>query len=130
VLPGYINGKVCVNPQRNLGLKDMISPKNFAMPDLNNNSNKIPKTIISFCSIPNLMSPKVDIDREECTGCGLCYNDECPEVFVEGDEGLSDIQEKYRAGEPGQGQIPEELKECANRAADACPVNAIRVLED
>jgi ferredoxin len=76
------------------------------------------------------MSPKVDIDREECTGCGLCYNDECPEVFMEGESAISDVKEEFREGEPGQGKIPENLRGCAEKAADACPVSAIAVLED
>lgn len=76
------------------------------------------------------MSPKVDIDREECTGCGLCYNDECPEVFMEGESSISDVKEEFREGEPGQGKIPENLRGCAEKAADACPVSAIAVLED
>lgn len=76
------------------------------------------------------MSPKVDIDREECTGCGLCYNDECPEVFMEGESGISDVKEEFREGELGQGKIPENLRGCAEKAADACPVGAIAVLED
>ncbi len=76
------------------------------------------------------MSPRVDVDREECTSCGVCYNDECPQVFMEGEDGISEVQEKYRAGEPGQGNIPEDLKECASNAADACPVDAITVEDD
>lgn len=80
--------------------------------------------------ITSLMCPMVDIDREECTGCGLCYNDECPEVFVEGDSGLSNVKDEFKCGEPGQGKIPESLRACAEKAADACPVSAIEILED
>jgi ferredoxin len=93
-------------------------------------SDGIPKRIRQNCSITGLMCPKVDIDREECTGCGLCYNDECPEIFVEGDSGISDIKMALREGEPGQGKIPESLRACAEKAADACPVSAISVLYD
>ncbi|MCE5296684.1 MAG: ferredoxin [Euryarchaeota archaeon] len=70
---------------------------------------------------------KVTIDQNECTGCGLCYNDECPDVFVEGDGGNSALQEKYRKGAPDTGEIPDDKKACAAQAADACPVSAIKV---
>jgi ferredoxin len=38
------------------------------------------------------LMPKVKIDQEACTACGLCYNDECPDVFEEGDEGKSTLK--------------------------------------
>ena len=70
---------------------------------------------------------KVSIDQNECTGCGLCYNDECPDVFVEGDGGNSSLQASFQKGSPDKGEIPDNLKECALKAADACPVSAITV---
>jgi len=70
---------------------------------------------------------KVTIDTNECTGCGICYNDECPDVFVEGDGGNSSLQEKFRKGSPYAGEIPDDKKGCAANAADACPVSAIKV---
>jgi len=73
------------------------------------------------------MTAKVEVDEEECTACGLCYNDECPEVFEEGEGGISSIKEKYRKGEPRKGEVPDDKKECAQKAADACPVSAIKV---
>lgn len=69
------------------------------------------------------------MDREECSGCGLCYNEECPDVFMERD-GHAEIKEEFRTGEPGVGEIPGNLKACAEGAADACPVSAIAVFED
>lgn len=92
--------------------------------------HELPEVTKRSGSIAAFMCPKVDIDREECSGCGLCYNDDCPEVFVEGDSGLSDIKMELREGEPGQGRIPENLRACVEKAADACPVSAIVVLED
>jgi ferredoxin len=66
--------------------------------------------------------PKVKIDENECTGCGLCYNDECPAVFEEGSHGISQLK-----GGAHEGEIPADKKECAMKAADACPVSAITV---
>jgi len=71
--------------------------------------------------------PKVKIDNEACTACGLCYNDECPDVFEEGDEGKSSLKAPFRKGSPQEGEIPGEKKACADSAADACPVSAIAV---
>ncbi len=71
---------------------------------------------------------KVTIDREECISCGVCYSD-CPDVFEENDDdSTSQIVAAYRIdGDPRVGQIPDHLGECAQAAADLCPVEAIRV---
>ena len=71
---------------------------------------------------------KVQIDREECISCGACWED-CPQVFEEAEmDGLTQITEAYRAnGDLGVGQVPDELKECVQTAADGCPVEIIRV---
>jgi ferredoxin len=66
--------------------------------------------------------PKVTIDDKECTGCGLCYNDECPDVFKEGADGISELKSGGHSGD-----IPADKKACAQKAADACPVSAITV---
>jgi len=71
--------------------------------------------------------PKVKIDDKECTGCGLCYNDECPDVFEEGADGNSSLKAAFQKGSPHQGEIPADKKACAEKAADACPVSAITV---
>ena len=70
---------------------------------------------------------KVKIDENECTGCGLCYGDECPDVFMEGSDGVSELKAAYQKGGPHQGEVPEDKKGCAQKAADACPVSAITV---
>ncbi|HSV42205.1 MAG TPA: ferredoxin [Methanomassiliicoccales archaeon] len=70
---------------------------------------------------------KVTIDQNECTGCGLCYNDECPDVFIEGDGGNSNLKKEFQKGKVDEGEIPDSMKDCATKAADACPVSAIVV---
>ncbi|MFW6138508.1 MAG: ferredoxin [Spirochaetota bacterium] len=71
---------------------------------------------------------KVTIDREECTSCAACW-DECPEVFEENpDDGLSQIVEKHRAGgNIAEGNVPSDLEDCAQNAADSCPAECITV---
>lgn len=71
------------------------------------------------------MTVYVKIDQEGCIQCGLCYCDECPEVFVEGGDGTSEIAEKYQDGSPAKGALPDDLLKCAQRAAEACPVTVI-----
>jgi ferredoxin len=73
---------------------------------------------------------KVTIDREECIDCGVCYA-QCPEVFEEDDsDSTSRIVGAYRVGDdPAVGQVPDEMAESVQAAADGCPVEAIRIEE-
>lgn len=72
---------------------------------------------------------RVTIEREECIACGACLA-ECPEVFEENEEGISQIVEEYRIDDDlGVGDIPDDLEECAQMAADICPVFIIEVGE-
>lgn len=73
------------------------------------------------------MTVSIEIDQDGCIQCGRCYNDECPSIFKEGDDGTSQIAEQYRDGSSAKGQAPDDLLECANKAADACPVTVITV---
>ena len=54
--------------------------------------------------------------EDSCTACGLCV-DTCPEVFEMGDEIAEVIVDN----------VPPELEETAQQAADECPVEAIIV---
>ena len=58
---------------------------------------------------------KVRIE-DSCTACGLCI-DTCPEVFEMGAE----------IAEVIVGDVPPELEDTAQQAADECPVEAIVV---
>ena len=70
---------------------------------------------------------RVTIDQDDCTACGVCMED-CPEVFEEDDEGISQIVETYRAdANPAAGEIPDDLENCAQMAAEDCPVEVIHV---
>jgi ferredoxin len=53
----------------------------------------------------------------------------CPQVFEEGpDDGLSQVVKAYRIdNDPARGEIPKELEDCVRDAAEACPVEIIRV---
>jgi len=72
--------------------------------------------------------PHVTIDRDGCISCGTCWL-ECPDVFEENPaDAKSQVVETYRSGaEPAEGDAPDELADCVQRAADACPVAVIAV---
>jgi len=56
---------------------------------------------------------KVTVDKELCTGCGLCV-DTCPDMFEMKDDGFAVVKNANA--------------ECdTNKAAEDCPVEAIKV---
>ncbi|HOQ15756.1 MAG TPA: ferredoxin [Defluviitaleaceae bacterium] len=59
------------------------------------------------------------IDRDGCIGCGTCP-DVCPEVFRMADDGLAEVYVD---------EVPEDAKEAAIEAQEACPVSVITVEE-
>jgi ferredoxin len=70
----------------------------------------------------------ITIEREDCTSCGSCW-DVCAEVFEENDsDGFAQVTGQYQVGgDPGKGEVPEDLRECAEEGADVCPVEIIHV---
>ena len=56
------------------------------------------------------------VDKQTCTGCGLCA-DSCPEVFE-----LVDDLAKVIAN-----PVPGEAEDACREAADECPVEAISI---
>lgn len=59
---------------------------------------------------------KVSIDSDLCTGCGAC-SDDVPDVFVLTD----DIAEVTTP------EVPADLEDAVQQAAEDCPVEAIIV---
>ena len=55
----------------------------------------------------------IKVDEELCIGCGVCPS-VCPEVFEMNDDGKAEV-------------ISQDDADCANKAAESCPVNAISV---
>jgi ferredoxin len=54
--------------------------------------------------------------EDSCTACGLCV-DTCPDVFQMGDTMAEVVVE----------EVPAELEDAVQQAADECPVEAIIV---
>ncbi len=57
---------------------------------------------------------KVRIDAELCTACELCV-DTCPDIFEMGEDVAVVIQ----------ADVPADLEDCVQEAADSCPSEAI-----
>jgi ferredoxin len=60
----------------------------------------------------------VRVDQDLCIGCGLCTT-ECPKIFEMVDDKAQVIVSV----------VPVEGEECCKLMVDACPVNAISVIE-
>ena len=70
----------------------------------------------------------VKLDRPNCIQTRACTAN-CPEVFeLSSEDGFSQIVEKYRNNDKiDEGTVPDELMDCAKKAADACPMVVISV---
>lgn len=62
---------------------------------------------------------KVSIDKELCTGCGLCA-DTVPEVFELSDDDIAVVKMK---------DVKDSLIDQVREAADDCPTEAIIIEE-
>jgi ferredoxin len=75
---------------------------------------------------------RVIVDRMACVSCGVAPA-VCPKVFEMGsDNQKNKVVDEYSLElneAVSIGIIPEELYECAKAAAEACPVNAIKIEE-
>ena len=69
----------------------------------------------------------VTINHETCISCGLCFTDNCPDVFEEGEDGSSQLKTGFRKETSYQGEIPASMLACAQKAEEDCPVSAIAV---
>lgn len=64
---------------------------------------------------------KLKIDREICIGCGSCVAI-CPKYFELSEDGKSSIK-----GSNGANELEVEKIECAESAAETCPVQCIYI---
>ena len=55
----------------------------------------------------------ISVNKDTCIGCGTCVS-LCPNSFKMNDDGKSEA-------------ISQEDNECAQKAAESCPVQAIKV---
>jgi ferredoxin len=60
---------------------------------------------------------KAIVDKDTCTGCGLC-EETCPEVFRLGEDDIAAVIVD---------EVPPEAQDSAREAAEGCPVEAITI---
>ena len=66
---------------------------------------------------------KIKIEREKCIGCGSCAA-LCPKYFEIADDGKSHIKDAVKAEVE---ELEVEKIECAESAAEVCPVQCIHI---
>jgi ferredoxin len=71
------------------------------------------------------MSYTIEIDREACIACGVCYNTD-PTHYTSDDERKSKVVGGASNGK-SLGDFNDGLKDDSERAAVSCPVSAITV---
>ena len=69
---------------------------------------------------------KVEVVRDECTGCESCVSS-CPDSFEMADDGLASLKGSARVG--SNDELATNDLGCMKEGADACPVNCIHVYE-
>lgn len=69
---------------------------------------------------------KIIIEREKCIGCGSCAA-LCPKFFKMADDGKSSLEGGKRDSSTNINELETEGIECAQTAADSCPVQCIHV---
>jgi ferredoxin len=69
---------------------------------------------------------KVELVRDECTGCETCV-ESCADSFEMADDGLASLKGSKRV-ESNDEMETNDLG-CMKDGADACPVNCIHVYE-
>ena len=75
---------------------------------------------------------RVWIDKELCTGSGLCELIE-PAVFAIGEDGLAQVRQGEQvlpAGPDGQAGVPPGSEDQVREAEQSCPGGCIRVEAD
>ncbi|NLI93647.1 MAG: ferredoxin [Peptococcaceae bacterium] len=55
------------------------------------------------------------VEKDACIGCGACPSI-CPEIFEMDDDGLAVSMKE---------QVPQDLEDSAQEAAESCPTEAI-----
>ncbi|MBZ9569731.1 ferredoxin [Patescibacteria group bacterium] len=71
---------------------------------------------------------KIILEREKCIGCGSCAA-LCPKYFEMAEDGKTKLLDSKKNPEGGNDELEIEKNECAQEAADACPVQIIRIVK-
>jgi ferredoxin len=71
------------------------------------------------------MKYTLEVDRQECIACGVCYSTD-PAHFEGDSEGKSQIIGGVTNGK-SKGSFTDDLQDDAKRACDSCPTKAITI---
>lgn len=69
---------------------------------------------------------KIILEREKCIGCGSCMA-LCPKYFEITDDGKSSVKNAKRDSKKNIDELEINKLECAQEAADSCPVQCIHI---
>ncbi len=69
--------------------------------------------------------PKIKLEREKCIGCGSCQA-VCPKFFALKEDGRSSVIGAQKDA-AGNDELETAKTECAESAAEACPVQCIYI---
>jgi len=68
---------------------------------------------------------RIKVEREKCIGCGSCAA-VCSKYFELAEDGKSHIKNSARTSQ-GNDELETDKIECAETAAEACPVQCIAI---
>ncbi len=71
---------------------------------------------------------KIHLDRKNCIGCGVCVA-LCPRFFNMGEDGKSTLKKGTLNRKDNSEYLEISSIECAQDAADSCPVQVIHVIK-
>jgi len=71
---------------------------------------------------------KIILEREKCIGCGSC-SAVCPKYFEMTDDGKSHIKDSIKNEKTNNEELEITKIECAETAAEACPVQCIEIIK-
>ena len=71
---------------------------------------------------------KILVERSKCIGCGSCAA-LCPKMWEMAEDGKSFLKNSTTDRETGNQELEIENLECAQEAADACPVQIIHIIQ-
>ncbi len=70
---------------------------------------------------------KIILEREKCIGCGSCQA-LCPKYFKLIEDGKSNLIGSKKDSKTENEELEVEKEDCIKEAADACPVQIIKIM--